>query len=109
MVAYDEALVNRLLKAPAPSVTESWEPEDAPYDAARLGISNDDVRGLIEIAREWNDILAGPVPAHRRLFLGRPDQARPAARPLLRQPDIIHPRHGVTPAERTDHSGAGAD
>ena len=64
MTAKQKTLVNRLLKAPAPSVTEFFEPGDNPYDAARLGISNDEIPGLIEIARQWTnaDGLSGLGP-----------------------------------------------
>jgi hypothetical protein len=55
MTAHEETLVNRLLKAPTPSGTEIWETENNPYDAARLGVSKDDIPGLIDIARAWND------------------------------------------------------
>lgn len=64
MTAQEKTLVNRLLKTPAPSVTEFFEPGDNPYDAARLGISNDDIPGLIDIARQWTnaDGLSGLGP-----------------------------------------------
>lgn len=55
MTAHEKTLVNRLLKAPEPSWMKAWGPEDNPYDAARLGISKEDIPGLIEIARRWFD------------------------------------------------------